>query len=236
MPVVMGVRRFPAQLVYTSWLHHILLGIIITCVKGKVKYYTTINIKGCKMCDDEIGGKPMRRLLMSIALFACIALCSACDVEDPVVVKTTSTPQAFSQWASAAEASSQFGFPDWGVNRATGAPEIQVCKDDSRAWSSALGNGVEWLRLTYTRPVYATEVRVYQSFGRGAISRVSLIDETGTAQRIWEGTDTAQPCPGALVVSVPQTTVRIVGVLIDLDESRTGFWNQIDAVELIGVR
>jgi hypothetical protein len=25
-------------------------------------------------------------------------------------------------------------------------------------------------------------------------------------------------------------------VRIDLDESRTGFWNQIDAVELIGVR
>lgn len=178
----------------------------------------------------------MRRLMMLIVLFACAAVFSACDVESPVVVETTPTPQTFSQWASAAEASSQFGFPDWGVNRATSAPEIQVCRDDSRAWSSALGNGVEWLRLAYTRPVYATEVRIYQSFGRGAISRISLIDETGTAQRIWEGTDMAVPCPGTLVVSVPQTAVRIVGVLIDLDESRTGFWNQIDAVELIGVR
>ncbi|HOU12534.1 MAG TPA: hypothetical protein PKZ84_05420 [Anaerolineae bacterium] len=178
----------------------------------------------------------MRRLFMLITLVICVTVCAACDAEATAMVGTTPTPQTFSQWAAAAEASSQFGFPDWAVNRATGAPEIQACKDDSRAWASARGNGVEWLRLTYARPVYAMEVRVYQSFGRGAISRISLIDETGAVQRIWEGTDTAEPCPGALVVSVPQTAVRIVGVLVDLDESRTGFWNQIDAVELIGVR
>ncbi len=178
----------------------------------------------------------MRRLFILVNLVICAAVCVACDAEATVVVGMTPTPQTFSQWAAAAEASSQFGFPDWAVNRATGAPEIQACKDDSRAWSSALGHGVEWLRLTYTRPVYATEVRVYQSFGRGAVARVSLIDETGALQRIWEGMDTAAPCPGALVISVPQTSVRIVGVLVDLDESRTGFWNQIDAVELIGVR
>ncbi len=44
------------------------------------------------------------------------------------------------------------------------------------------------------------------------------------------------PVRGVLAVAVPQTVERIVGVHIDLDESRTGFWNQIDAVELIGVR
>jgi hypothetical protein len=77
---------------------------------------------------------------------------------------------------------------------------------------------------------------VYQSFGRGAISRVSLISEEGTVEQVWVGTDTVDPCPGVLAVSVPQTVYRVVGVLVDLDESRTGFWNQIDAVELVGVR
>ncbi|HQK15182.1 MAG TPA: hypothetical protein PLJ78_14710 [Anaerolineae bacterium] len=178
----------------------------------------------------------MRRLWILPVMLIWGGWLSACAGQAPVAIVATPTPQILSQWAVAAEASSQFAYPDWGVNRATGAPEIQACKDDSRAWSSALGSGVEWLRLTYPRPVYATEVRIYQTFGRGAISRVSLIDETGTAQRVWEGTDTTEPCPGTLVVSVPQTSVRIVGVLIDLDESRTGFWNQIDAVELIGVR
>jgi hypothetical protein len=37
-------------------------------------------------------------------------------------------------------------------------------------------------------------------------------------------------------VPVAQTPYRVVSVLVDLDESRMGFWNQIDAVELIGVR
>lgn len=174
----------------------------------------------------------MRPLLL---LFV-IVMCVGCEAQGAPVVQTTPTPNVFTQWAVSAEASSQFGFPDWSVTRATGAPEIHACQDDSRAWSSARGNGVEWLRLRYAQPVYATEVRVYQTLGRGAIFRISLIDESGTAQRIWEGTDADEPCPGVLTVAVPQTVERIVGVQIDLDESRTGFWNQIDAVELIGAR
>jgi hypothetical protein len=39
-----------------------------------------------------------------------------------------------------------------------------------------------------------------------------------------------------LSVSLPRTDYRVEGVRVELDESRTGFWNQIDAVELIGVR
>ena len=178
----------------------------------------------------------MRRLLLSIILIGVVWGSSGCAPANGPVVIVTPTLTTFSQWAVEAEASSQFGFPDWSVTRALGAPEIQACKDDSRAWSSARGNGVEWLRLTYAKPVYATEVRVYQSFGRGAISRISLIDTEGNVQQIWTGTDMADPCPGTLAVSVSQMSYRVVGVLVDLDESRLGFWNQIDAVELVGVR
>ena len=168
-------------------------------------------------------------------VIAVASVCVACAAEPELSFEVTPTLETFSQWAVAAEASTQFGFPDWSVTRATGAVEIQACTDDSRAWASARGNGVEWIRLTYAMPVYATEVRIYQNFGRGAISRVSLIDDTGVVEEVWVGVDETGPCPGVLTVSVPQTTSRVVGVLIDLDESRTGFWNQIDAVELIGV-
>jgi hypothetical protein len=140
-----------------------------------------------------------------------------------------------SQWAATATASSFYGLPDWSPNRATGAPDVTTCSDDARAWSSARGNGVEWLELTYSGHVYATEVRVYQTFGRGAVSRISLIDVEGNAQVAWEGEDVTAPCPGVLIARVAQTSTRIAAVRIDLDESRTGFWNQIDAVELIGV-
>jgi hypothetical protein len=178
----------------------------------------------------------MRRLWIAFVLLMCAGLCAGCERADTLLTQATPTPTVLSQWAIAAEASSQFGFPDWSVTRATGAPEVNACADDSRAWASARGNGVEWLRLTYAQPVYATEVRIYQTLGRGAIFRVSLVDENGVAQRIWEGEDADETCPGVLSVVVPQTTERIVDVHIDLDESRTGFWNQIDAVELIGVR
>jgi hypothetical protein len=178
----------------------------------------------------------MLRLWIVFVLLMCTGLFAGCERAEAVLTQATPTPAVLSQWAIAAEASSQFGFPDWSVTRATGAPEIDACTDDSRAWASARGNGVEWLRLRYAQPVYTTEVRIYQTLGRGAIFRVSLVNEDGTAQRIWEGEDTDRTCPGVLVVTVPQTAERIVGVHIDLDESRTGFWNQIDAVELIGVR
>jgi len=178
----------------------------------------------------------MRRLWIGFVLLICAGLCVGCEQADVLLTQTTPTPSVLSQWAVAAEASSHFGFPDWSVNRATGAPQVNACADDSRAWASARGNGVEWLRLTYAQPVYATEIRIYQTLGRGAIFRVSLVDEEGIAQRIWEGEDTDRTCPGMLTVVVPQTAERIVGVHIDLDESRTGFWNQIDAVELVGVR
>ena len=174
-----------------------------------------------------------------VLLFVCAVvagLIPACGRVNEPLPEVAPTLEVFSQWAIAAEASSAFGFPDWSVNRATGAPEVDTCTDDSRAWASARGNGVEWLRLTYAEPVYATEVRVYQTWGRGAVSRVSLINEDGISEVIWEGMDAAEPCPGVFVVQVPRTPYRVVGVRVELDESRTGFWNEIDAVELIGLR
>lgn len=140
-----------------------------------------------------------------------------------------------SQWAASASASSWYGFPDWSPNRATGAPDVKVCADDARAWASSRGNGVEWLELTYAQPVAAVGVRVYQTYGRGAVSRLSLIDAEGNAAIVWEGSDVADPCPGVLEVIFPRTPVRYAKIRVDLDESRTEYWNQIDAVELIGV-
>jgi hypothetical protein len=91
------------------------------------------------------------------------------------------------------------------------------------------------LQLTYGRAVRPTEVRIYQTYGRGAISRVTLLDEAGNGQVVWEGVDAVEPCPGTLTVQAEFPDLRTRAVRIDLDESRIGGWNQIDAVELIGV-
>lgn len=143
-------------------------------------------------------------------------------------------PVVLSQWAMAAEASSRFASPDWGPGRAVGAPDVMTCADDPRAWASARGNGLEWLQLDFEVPVYATEVRVFQTLGPGAIARVHLVDMAGGRQLVWEGTDTSSVCPSVFTASFARTAYLVSGVWIELDESRTGYWNQIDAVALIG--
>lgn len=166
---------------------------------------------------------------------ALLVLSSCAMVGSDGAVKPTSTPALLSQWAATATASSRYALPDWSPSRATGAPEITVCADDARAWASARGNGVAWLQLEYARPVYATAINIYQTYGRGGVSRVTIVDPSDNAEIVWEGTDDPAPCPGLLEVLVPPTSVKVATVRIDLDESRTGTWNQIDAVELVGV-
>jgi hypothetical protein len=161
-----------------------------------------------------------------------LASCSVPSLD--LVQQATPTPLVLSQWAVSATASSSYAFPDWGPNRASGAPEINACVDDPRAWASARGNGVEWLQLSYARPVNAAEVRIHQTYGRGAISRVTLLDKEGNAQVVWEGIDASDPCPGVLLLRTDPSTMKASEVRIDLDESRTGMWNQIDSVELVG--
>ena len=177
----------------------------------------------------------LRGLLSSALVIALLALSSCAVLGSEGVVKPTSTPALLSQWATTATASSYYALPDWSPSRATGEPEITVCADDARAWASARGSGVVWLQLEYAKPVYATAINIHQTYGRGAVSRVTIVDASGTAEIVWEGTDEPAPCPGLLAVLVPPTSIQVATVRIDLDESRTGTWNQIDAVELVGV-
>ncbi|MDF1513913.1 MAG: hypothetical protein P1S60_08900 [Anaerolineae bacterium] len=148
----------------------------------------------------------------------------------------TPTRESLSQWVAAATASSQYGIAGWSAQRVTGVPDVTGCVDDSRAWASGRGNGAEWLLLEYRIPVFATEVNIYQTYGRGAISRVTIYDEDNEGEVIWEGQDSADPCPGVLSVPVPMKPYRVSRIRIDLDESRTGYWNQVDSVELVGFR
>lgn len=171
------------------------------------------------------------------AFFVCLiaVMAQSCSLlPGDATPASTATPARLAQWAAGATASSHYARPDWSPNRANGAPEITVCADDARAWASARGGGVEWIELTYTRQVIATEIAIHQTFGRGAVSRVTILDDAGNREVVWEGTDDREPCPGVLRVRVPPTAMRAGTVRIDLDESRTGTWNQIDAVELVG--
>lgn len=166
-------------------------------------------------------------MMLLLVLTACHN--SVGDGEVPLATRET-----FSQWVMSASASSEYGYPDWGSQRVTGAPDVNACADDSRAWASARGNGTEWLLLEYRVPVFATQLNIYQTYGRGAISRITIYDAIENGEVVWEGQDSTSPCPGILSVPIPQKDYRVSRVRIDLDESRTHWWNEVDSVELVG--
>ncbi len=92
----------------------------------------------------------------------------------------------------------------------------------------------EWLQLAYPRPVYPLAIKVHQTHGGGCVAHRAN-GSRRMPMTVWEGADTTEPCPGVLEVRFEITSTQVSVVRIDLDESRTGTWNQIDAVELVGI-
>jgi hypothetical protein len=98
------------------------------------------------------------------------------------------------QWASEAAASSSYndaqGDAGWSPKQATGAPDVDKYSDNQHAWApKTQDGGIEWLDLKYLKPVHASEVRIRESLGSGAVVRVELFDEAGAAHIVWQGVD-----------------------------------------------
>jgi hypothetical protein len=142
------------------------------------------------------------------------------------------------QWAIGATASSTYndakGNDGWSANQATGAPNVDKYGDDGKAWTSKSPDaGIEWLDLKYPRPVHAEEVRIRESCGSGAVIKVELFDEQGTAHTAWAGNDPTTDL-NYLIVKVPKTAYKTDRVKITLATNVVPGWNEIDAVQLVG--
>ena len=143
--------------------------------------------------------------------------------------------RALRQWATGAQASSEYGNSDWSAAQATGAPNTEAAGDCVTAWASTeTDGGDEWLELTYDRPVNPTAVRIRETFNPGAVTKVEAQDGGGTWHTVWAGKDGTKDCPGWLTVTleVPEWTTR--KIKLTLDSAAVPGWNEIDAVELIG--
>lgn len=142
------------------------------------------------------------------------------------------------QWASEAQASSEYGDPAWSAAQATGEPNTPECGDHQTAWASSTSNTREWINLFYPTPVYATEIHIYQTYNPDQVVMVDLIDMQGNYINVYKGQPQKieNPCPYILSISTASSGVLAQGVRITIDQSiiRLG-WNEIDAVELIGV-
>jgi len=142
------------------------------------------------------------------------------------------------QWAIQATASSSYndakGTENWSANQATGAPNVEKYGDDGRAWTSKTpDSGIEWLDLKFPKPVHATEVRVRESCGSGAVIKVEVFDEQGSAHAVWQGNDPTTEL-NYLIVKFPKTTFKTDRVKVTLATNVVPGWNEIDAVQLVG--
>ena len=142
------------------------------------------------------------------------------------------------EWAISATASSSYndakGTENWSANQATGAPNVEKYADDGHAWTSKTpDSGIEWLDLKYPKPVHATEVRVRESFGSGAVIKIEVFDEQGAAHAVWQGNDPTTDL-NYLMVKFPKTTFKTDRVKVTLATNVVPGWNEIDAVQLVG--
>jgi hypothetical protein len=143
------------------------------------------------------------------------------------------------EWAILATASSSYndaqGQSAWSPNQATGLPNVEKYGDDGKAWTSKTADsGIEWLDLKYPKPVHATEVRVRESCGSGAIVKIEVFDEGGLPHTVWAGND---PTTGLnyLLVKFPKTAFKTDRVKVTLATNVIPGWNEIDAVQLVGM-
>lgn len=147
------------------------------------------------------------------------------------------------QWAIEAEASSTYAgskekeapYSPW---QASGKPNVEHFSDDGRAWATTEADkGIEWIRLKYEKPVNATEIRVRQNIGPGAIIKVELIDTDGTSHSVWEGVDKTKYEANMItwfIAKFDKTTYKTKEIKLTLATNTVPYWNEIDAVQLIG--
>ena len=161
-----------------------------------------------------------------------IALAIAAENLDTVNAwNFAASPAALTQWATTASASSQYGSPAYGAVQATGAPNVASCGDSSSAWAPlGSGSGAEWLRLGYATPVYATGVRIHETYIGSFVTGLDLVEPNGTVHALSVAVDST-PCPGYFELSFSQTSYLVSAVVI---HTQAPGWEEIDAVELAG--
>ena len=189
----------------------------------------------------------MRKLLlMSLVLLAALVFVGVgCTTKTtttttPTVVPTTVTTETNGQWAATASASSEYGDltnGSWTAYQATGQPNVSEYGDNGSAWAPKEKNkGAEWLETTFNTPVNATSVKIKESYGSGAITKVELKDATGKYYEVWSGADTTRGL-NFMTVSFEKTTYKVAAVKVTFDTTKVpSEWAEIDAVQLIGTK
>ena len=149
---------------------------------------------------------------------------------------TNNSSSQIRQWASRAEASSEYSSEDFSASQATGASNTPDCGDASTAWASLNQDTKETLNLYFAQPVYATQINVVESYYPDQVAQVDLIDMEGKFITVYTGEPQwlESSCPYTLSISVNKDDVLAQGVRLTVDQTIVQNWNEIDAVEIVG--
>jgi len=124
---------------------------------------------------------------------------------------------------------------EWGPEQATGAPNTMEAGDLSTAWASLEpDSGAEWLEVSFEKPVEIDEVRIRETFNPGAVCKIVAISNDKNEIVLWEGEGNPMQAPADMVVR-PVLGIKSKEIKIYFDTKRVRGWNEIDAVELVGV-
>lgn len=142
------------------------------------------------------------------------------------------------QWAIEATASSTYGDAQgtagYSANQVVGPPNVDRYGDNGASWVPKTEDaGIEWIDVKFPKPVHATEVRIRESFGPGAIIKVELFDEQGAGHAVWAGNDPTKDL-NYLIVKFPKTTYKTSRAKVSLATNVVPGWNEIDAIQLVG--
>lgn len=123
----------------------------------------------------------------------------------------------------------------WSPHQVTGPPDAALGVDDRNAWASQSQDaGIEWLDVTFAKPVIPKELQVHETYCPGALMRVTAFNANGEEITAWAGTDPTAPKSGAGVSTVPLNVgFPIRRVKIYLDSAAVQGWNEIDAIGLV---
>lgn len=142
------------------------------------------------------------------------------------------------QWASDASATSEYSYLDWSAMQVTGKPDTPECGDFVTAWASANITDLAILTLTYDQAVIPSQVNIYQSLHPGSIVKVEIGNSvTGDIIEIPNSADPIgnTKCMEIFTLDITHVTDPIDTVVIYVDQNNQGVWNEIDAVEIVGV-
>jgi hypothetical protein len=157
-----------------------------------------------------------------------------------VTLLACSSAQAapITQWANTVIGfSSQYNTTGWSAAQALGQPNRPTYGDHVGAWAPGSGrqNGtLEWLSLGFDSAVYASGTAIREVSGNGFVYQVDVIDTLGNLHKIWSGNDNSPALVHDFVVEWQQTAFLVKGLKIYVDTNATPYWEEIDAVKLIG--